>query len=73
MSFLTVVEQDAKDVENAVVAGLKTAITYVDNVTVTELIPELQTALMTASQRTAESELRERVAKLEAINQMRKQ
>lgn len=48
MSFLTVVEQAAVDIETTVVAGLKTAITYVDNVVVTELIPELESALMTA-------------------------
>ena len=48
MSFLTVVEQDAKDVENAVVAGLKTAITYVDNVVTVDFIPVLESQLLAA-------------------------
>lgn len=48
MSFLTVVEQDATDIENAVVSGLKTAVTYVDNVFVTEIEPALLQAFMAA-------------------------
>ena len=48
MSFLTVLEQDATDVENAVVSGLKTGLNYVDNVVVTELLPALETALNAA-------------------------
>lgn len=48
MSFLTVVEQDATTVEQSVVAGLKTAADYVDNVTVTEIEPALLQALLAA-------------------------
>jgi|GEM_PF-5596725 len=48
MSFLTVVETAATDVETAVVAGLKTAVTYVDNVVVTDIIPALETNLLAA-------------------------
>ena len=67
MSFLTVVEQDAKDVENAVISGLKTAITYVDNVTVTELIPELQSALMTALGSFAQTEIAAALAAIKSV------
>lgn len=45
MSFWTVVKQDATDIENAVVGGLKTGLNYVDNVVVTEIEPALETAL----------------------------
>jgi hypothetical protein len=48
MSFWTVVEQDATEVENAVVAGAKTCLDYVDNVFVTEIEPALETALKAA-------------------------
>jgi hypothetical protein len=48
MSFLTVVEQDATAVEQAVVSGLKTAADYVDNVTVTDILPVLETQLLAA-------------------------
>ena len=48
MSFLTVVEQDATQVEQAVVAGLKTAVDYVDNIVVTDLLPVLETQLLAA-------------------------
>lgn len=48
MSFLTVIEQDALDVEQAVVSGLKTAVTYVDNVVVTDILPVLETQLLAA-------------------------
>jgi hypothetical protein len=41
MSFLTAVEAEATTVEQDVVAGLKTAVSYVDNVVVTELDPHL--------------------------------
>lgn len=48
MSFFTVVKQDATDIENAVVAGLKTGLNYVDNVVVTDVIPALETELLNA-------------------------
>ena len=48
MSFLGVLQQDATDVETAVVGGLKDALNYVDNFTVTELIPTLESALLAA-------------------------
>ena len=48
MSFLTVVEQDATEVENAVVDGLKTAVGYVENVTVVDILPALETVLLNA-------------------------
>jgi len=48
MSLWTVIVQDASAVEQAVVSGLKDAVTYVDNVVVTDFIPELETALMNA-------------------------
>lgn len=48
MSFLTVVEQDATEVETAVVAGLKTAADYIDNVVVTDILPVLQAQLLAA-------------------------
>jgi microcompartment protein CcmL/EutN len=48
MSFFTVVESAATDVEQAVVAGLKTAVTYVDNVVVTDILPVLETQLLAA-------------------------
>ena len=66
MSFLTVVESAATDIENAVVSGLKTAVTYVDNVTVTELIPELETALMTALGQFAQTEIAAALAAIKA-------
>lgn len=48
MSFFTVVESAATDVEAAVVAGLKTAVTYVDNVFVQDIEPVLETQLLAA-------------------------
>ena len=48
MSFWTVVQQDATAAEQAVVAGLKTAVDYVDNVVVTEIEPVLETQLLAA-------------------------
>lgn len=48
MSFFTVVEAAATDVETAVVAGLKTAVTYVDNVFVQDIEPVLETQLLAA-------------------------
>lgn len=48
MSFLTVVESAATNVETEVVAGLKTAVTYVDNVVVTDILPVLETQLLAA-------------------------
>lgn len=66
MSFLTVVESAATDIENAVVSGLKTAVTYVDNVTVTELIPELETALMTALGQFSQTEIAAALAAIKA-------
>lgn len=48
MSFWTVVKQDASDVENAVVNGLKTGLHYVDNVVVTDILPVLETQLLAA-------------------------
>lgn len=48
MSFLTVVLQDAEEIETSVVAGAKTILNYVDNVTVTEIEPALETALLAA-------------------------
>ena len=47
-SFITEVETVAGEVETAVVSGLKSAITYVDNVVVTDIAPELLAALKTA-------------------------
>ena len=46
MSFLGVLKQDATEVETAVVGGLKTALDYVDNFAVTELVPDLEAALL---------------------------
>lgn len=57
MSFLTVVEQDATAVEQALVNGAKDMINYVENTAVTELIPELETALMTKLETFAQQEL----------------
>jgi len=48
MRFFTVVKQDATDIENAVVAGLKTGLNYVDNVVVTDVLPMLETQLLAA-------------------------
>lgn len=65
MSFLTVVEAAATDVETAVVGGLKTAVTYVDNVVVTELIPEVVSALMTKLETFTQAELAIAIAAIE--------
>jgi hypothetical protein len=67
MSFLTVIESAATDVETAVVSGLKTAVTYVDNVTVTELIPELESALMTALGNFAQTEIAAALAAIKSV------
>lgn len=48
MSFLTFVQEEATIVETAVVAGLKDGLNYVDNVLITELLPELEKALLDA-------------------------
>ena len=48
MSFLTVLESAATTVETDVVAGLKTAVTYVDNVVVTDILPVLESQLLAA-------------------------
>lgn len=48
MSLWTVVVQDATEVEQAVVGGLKTALGYVDNVVVSDVIPALEDALKAA-------------------------
>lgn len=48
MSFVTIIEQDAVEVEQAVVAGAKACLNYVDNVIVTDLIPALEAALLAA-------------------------
>jgi hypothetical protein len=47
-NFITEVEDAAGAVETDVVNGLKAAISYVDNVVVTDLAPELLPALKTA-------------------------
>lgn len=67
MSLWTVVVQDASDVELAVVSGLKTAITYVDNVVVNDIIPELETALMTKLQTFTQQELAVAIAAFEKV------
>lgn len=51
MSFLGVLKQDATEVETAVVGGLKTALDYVDNFAVTELVPDLEAALLAGIQK----------------------
>lgn len=48
MSFWTVVKQDASKIETAVVSGLKTGLTYVDNVVVTDILPVLEQSLLAA-------------------------
>jgi hypothetical protein len=48
MSFWTVVSQDASEAEQAVVSALKTAVDYVDNVVVTDILPVLETQLFAA-------------------------
>lgn len=50
MSFWTVVKQDASDVEQAVVSGLKSGLDYVDNVVVHDILPVLETQLIAALQ-----------------------
>lgn len=62
MSLWTVVVQDASDIENAVVGGLKTALGYVDNVVVTDFIPELQTALFSKLETFTQQELAAAIA-----------
>lgn len=57
MSFLTVLEQDATEVEQSLVNGAKDFANYIDNVLVTELIPELETALMTALKNFTQQEI----------------
>lgn len=66
MSFWTVIQQDASAVESAVVSGLKDAVGYVDNVLVTEFIPELETALMTALKNFTQQEIAAAIAALKA-------
>lgn len=57
MSFWTVVKQDASDIENAVVDGLKTGLTYVDNVVVHDILPALETELLAAIERIGQEAL----------------
>lgn len=57
MSFWTVVIEDATEIEQAVVSGLKEAVTYVDNVVVHEFIPELEAALMGALKNFTQKEI----------------
>jgi hypothetical protein len=57
MSFIGILKQDATDVETAVVGGLKTALDYVDNFTVTELIPALETQLLAAIEKLGQEAL----------------
>ena len=66
MSFLTVLESAATTVETDVVAGLKTAVTYVDNTLVVDFIPELETALMTALQSFSQQAIAEAIAAIKA-------
>ena len=65
MSLWTVVVQDATDIEQGVVSGLKTGLQYVDNVVVTDFIPELETALMTKLETFTQAELALAIAALE--------
>ena len=48
MSFWTVLKTDASNVEQDVVAGLKSGLDYVDNVIVTDILPVLETQLLAA-------------------------
>lgn len=64
MSLWTVVVADATDVENAVVSGLKTALGYVDNVAVTDFIPELESALTAAMAKLGQEALAVAIAAL---------
>lgn len=48
MSFFTEVKADAVQLEQDVVAGLKTGLAYVDNVVVTEIDPALEDAFLAA-------------------------
>lgn len=66
MSFWTVVQQDASQVEQAVVSGLKDAVTYVDNTLVTEFIPELEAALMNALKTFTQQEIAAAIAAIKA-------
>lgn len=47
-AFITTIEADASAVEQDVVAGLKAAAVYVDNVIVNDIEPALATAFQTA-------------------------
>lgn len=62
MSLWTVTVQDATDIEQAVVSGLKTGLQYVDNVVVTDFIPELETALSTKLETFTQTELAAAIA-----------
>ena len=66
MSFLTVVEQDLAAVDAAALGAAKTMVAYVENVVVTDLIPELESALMTALQTFSQQEIAAAVAALKA-------
>lgn len=57
MSFLTVIESAASDVETTVVNGLKDAVGYVDNTLVVDFIPELESALMAALKNFTQQEI----------------
>lgn len=66
MSFWTVAKQDATDIEQAVVAGCKTALNYVDNVVVHEFIPELETVLEDALDKFSQQEIAAAIAAIKA-------
>lgn len=66
MSFLTVVEQAAEDIDVAAVADAKAVINYIDNVTVTEIIPELEEVLMTALKNFTQQEIAAAIATIKA-------
>lgn len=65
MSFLTVLEQDATDVENAVVDGAKTVLNYIDKVLVTELLPAVSQALLAAIEKIGEEAVAALLSKVE--------
>lgn len=57
MSFLTVLEADAKAAEQTAMADLKSFATYIDNAIVTEISPELSQAILTALEKLGETAL----------------
>ena len=66
MSFLTVVEQDLAAVDAAALSAAKTTVAYVENVVVTDLIPELESALLTALGAFSQTEIAAAVSSLKA-------